>query len=97
MNYSMLQTEISEGIATIRMNRPEVHNAFDDALIAALTAELCRLDQLSEARVIVLAANGKSFSAGADLNWISAWRSIPAKRISGTPWFSQTSCVRSMA
>ena len=66
----MLQTEISEGIATIRMNRPEVHNAFDDALIAALTAELCRLDQLSEARVIVLAANGKSFSAGADLNWM---------------------------
>jgi len=66
----MLQTEISEGIATIRMNRPEVHNAFDDVLIAALTAELRRLDELPEARVIVLAANGKSFSAGADLNWM---------------------------
>ena len=66
----MLQTEIKNGVATIRMNRPEVHNAFDDALIAAMTAELRRLDQLPEARVIVLAANGKSFSAGADLNWM---------------------------
>ncbi|MEO8007899.1 MAG: enoyl-CoA hydratase-related protein, partial [Betaproteobacteria bacterium] len=66
----MLQTEIRESVATIRMNRPDVHNAFDDVLIAALTAELCRLDPLPEARVIVLAANGKSFSAGADLNWM---------------------------
>ncbi|MBC8007261.1 MAG: enoyl-CoA hydratase/isomerase family protein [Prolixibacteraceae bacterium] len=70
MNLVMLQTEIKDGVATIRMNRPEVHNAFDDALIAALTAELRRLDKLLEARVIVLAANGKSFSAGADLNWM---------------------------
>ena len=66
----MLQTEIRDGVATMRMNRPDVHNAFDDALIAALTAELRRLDQLPEARVIVLAANGKSFCAGADLNWM---------------------------
>jgi methylglutaconyl-CoA hydratase len=70
MNQDTLQTAISEGVATICMNRPDVHNAFDDVLIAALTAELRRLDQLSEARVIVLAANGKSFSAGADLNWM---------------------------
>ena len=66
----MLQTEIKDGVATIRMNRPDVHNAFDDILIAALTAELRRLDQLPEARVIVLAANGKSFSSGADLDWM---------------------------
>ena len=66
----MLQTEVKEGVGTIRMNRPDVHNAFDDVLIAALTAELRRLEQWREARVIVLAANGKSFSAGADLNWM---------------------------
>lgn len=70
MNQDTLQTEIRDGVATIRMNRPDVHNAFDDALIAALTAELRRLEQLPQARVIVLAANGKSFSAGADLNWM---------------------------
>ncbi len=66
----MLQTDIREGIATIRMNRPDVHNAFDDVLIAALTAELRRLDGLPEIRVVVLAANGKSFSSGADLGWM---------------------------
>jgi methylglutaconyl-CoA hydratase len=70
MNQGMLQTEINDGVATIRMNRPEVHNAFDDALIAALTSELRRLDRSLLARIIVLAANGKSFSAGADLNWM---------------------------
>ena len=66
----MVQSEFRDGVATIRMNRPDVHNAFDDVLIAALTAELRRLDQLPEARVIVLAASGKSFSTGADLNWM---------------------------
>jgi methylglutaconyl-CoA hydratase len=66
----MLQTEIQRGIATVRMNRPDVHNAFDDHLIAELTTELRRLDQAPEVRVVVLAANGKSFSAGADLNWM---------------------------
>ena len=70
MTPQVLLTEISNGVATILMNRPDVHNAFDDVLIAALTAELTRLGQLAGARVIVLAANGKSFSAGADLNWM---------------------------
>lgn len=66
----MLSTEFDGGIATVWMNRPDVHNAFDDALIAGLTAELKRLDALPEARIVVLAASGKSFSAGADLNWM---------------------------
>jgi methylglutaconyl-CoA hydratase len=70
MNHEMLQTGIKDGVATVRMNRPDVHNAFDDTLIAGLTAELRRLDGLAEARIIVLAANGKSFSAGADLGWM---------------------------
>ncbi len=47
-----------------------MHNAFDDALIAALTAELRRFDELPEVRVVVLAASGKSFSSGADLGWM---------------------------
>ena len=70
MSQDPLQTDINQGVGTIRMNRPDVHNAFDDVLIAALSAELRRLDGLPEARVIVLAASGKSFSAGADLNWM---------------------------
>ncbi len=57
-------------VATLTLARAELHNAFDDALIAALTAEIARLGAIPELRTIVLAAEGKSFSAGADLNWM---------------------------
>ena len=61
---------ISSGVATITMQRAEVHNAFDETLIASLTQTLKVVDQDSAVRVVVLAAAGKSFSAGADLNWM---------------------------
>jgi len=59
-------------IATITLNRANVHNAFDDALIADLTTALvdCELD--ANVRVVVLTGSGASFSAGADLNWMRA-------------------------
>lgn len=63
-------TEVSDGIATVILNRPEIHNAFDDALIRRLTLEFQGLGQNPAVRVVVLAAEGKSFSAGADLNWM---------------------------
>jgi len=59
------------GVARLTLDRPEVHNAFDDALINELNAHLERLHALakrSEVRVVVLASDGKHFSAGADLN-----------------------------
>ena len=69
--HANLLTEIdARGLATVTMNRPELHNAFDDLLIAALTRELRRLDTDPQVRVVLLAASGKSFSAGADLNWM---------------------------
>ena len=52
------------------MNRPELHNAFDDSLIAALTVALRQLEADPAVRLVFLAASGKSFSAGADLNWM---------------------------
>jgi methylglutaconyl-CoA hydratase len=70
MPQDALQIDIKDAVATLRLNRPDVHNAFDDVLIAALTAELRRIDLLPQVRVIVLAASGTSFSAGADLNWM---------------------------
>lgn len=71
MTTETILTNIDErGIATITMNRPELHNAFDDAFIAALTGELRRLEADDSVRVVILAASGKSFSAGADLSWM---------------------------
>lgn len=66
-----LSTLDDRGVATVTLDRPKVHNAFDDALIAALTAEFKRLAADPAVRMVVLAANGKSFSAGADLGWMS--------------------------
>jgi len=59
-----------DGVATVAMNRPEVHNAFNDKVIADLTAAFDRLGRAPEVRCIVLRGNGKSFSAGADLTWM---------------------------
>lgn len=58
------------GVATITLNRPEVHNAFDDALIETLTSALERSNDDNAVRVVMLSANGKTFSAGADLRWM---------------------------
>lgn len=60
----------AEGRATVTLNRPDVHNAFDDKLIALLTRELDALDHNPTVGVVVLAAAGKSFCAGADLKWM---------------------------
>ncbi|MCW4148222.1 enoyl-CoA hydratase/isomerase family protein [Halomonas sp. 18H] len=71
MAYSTLMIE--KGVARLTLNRPEVHNAFDDSLIAELNEHLNRLHVLAEAgevRAVVLGSEGKSFSAGADLNWM---------------------------
>jgi len=71
MSIAALISEVDEyGRATITLNRPEMHNAFDDTLINALTEELKRLERDLGVRVIMLAARGKSFSSGADLNWM---------------------------
>lgn len=68
---ALLVTIDNRGVAEVRLNRPELHNAFDDALIAELTESLQRLNDNPRVRALVLASNGKSFSAGADLNWMA--------------------------
>lgn len=55
---------------TVTLNRPEVRNAFNDEVIAELTAVFLALSEREEVRCIVLAAAGTSFCAGADLNWM---------------------------
>ncbi|SLN40748.1 enoyl-CoA hydratase/isomerase family protein [Oceanibacterium hippocampi] len=59
-----------EGVATVTLNRPEVHNAFNDEVIEKLTEIFEDLANQSGIRVVILASGGKSFSAGADLKWM---------------------------
>jgi methylglutaconyl-CoA hydratase len=71
MTDSPLITDIDgRGVATVTLNRPHVHNAFDADLIARLGVEFGKLHEDPDIRVVVLTGNGKSFSAGADLNWM---------------------------
>lgn len=69
MTASLLQ-DTAAGVARVRLNRPELHNAFDAALIAALTEALHTLGSDPTVRVVVLEGAGASFSAGADLHWM---------------------------
>ena len=57
-------------IGLVTMNRPERHNAFDDALITELTDAFRSMEAEDSIRIVVLSGTGKSFSAGADLNWM---------------------------
>lgn len=59
-------------VARVTLNRPEVRNAFNETLIAELTGSFNALGQRDDLRAIVLAAEGKAFCAGADLNWMQA-------------------------
>ncbi|MGB0625970.1 MAG: enoyl-CoA hydratase/isomerase family protein [Alphaproteobacteria bacterium] len=70
MSSDAIRLEISGGVARITMARPEKHNAFDDVLIADLTDAFERAGTDDAVRVVVLEAEGKSFSAGADLGWM---------------------------
>ena len=68
MSHVLTETDGPIGIVTL--NNPDKHNAFDDKLIVDLTRALGALDTNQEIRIVVLSAAGKSFSAGADLNWM---------------------------
>ena len=66
----MLEIRREDGVARVTLNRPELRNAFDDALIAKLSSAFAELGTDGSVRVVVLAGNGPAFCAGADLNWM---------------------------
>ena len=70
MNATPLLVERQGAVATLTLNRPAVHNAFDDTLIAVMTETFLRLNDDPGVRVLVLQGAGASFCAGADLNWM---------------------------
>src|SRR5262245_21598502 len=67
----MIKVEIHQQIARVILDRPDVHNALNDELLGALHDTFMDLGGRANVRAIILAGNGKSFCAGADLNWMS--------------------------
>ncbi len=78
LNPSIIVNKDKNGVARITLNRPELHNTFDDYVIKELTNAIDQITQDERIRILVLDATGKSFSAGADLNWM--------KRMAGYSW-----------
>jgi methylglutaconyl-CoA hydratase len=66
------------GVATVTLNRPEVNNAYDGALVAALAGGLRRLAATAGMRLVVLRGNGRHFQAGADLAFLRHLSAAPA-------------------
>lgn len=75
VSATVLVDVAANGVATVTMNRASVHNAFNEHVIADLTAAFRRVGEDAGVRVVLLRGAGRSFSAGADLDWM--------KRISG--------------
>ena len=69
-SYTALEVDVRNAVALITLNRPEVHNAFDQTLIAELTDALLATGTDENVRAVVLLGAGESFCAGADLNWM---------------------------
>src|SRR5437660_8534672 len=67
---NMLKIDVHNSVAFVLLDRPSVHNAFNDELVRQITDAFTELGRRDDVRVIVLRANGKSFCAGADLNWM---------------------------
>ncbi len=70
MSEQQILYKVENNVATITMNRPALHNAFDETVIADLIKAFVKAGADESVRVVVLRGNGKSFSAGGDLNWM---------------------------
>jgi methylglutaconyl-CoA hydratase len=70
MTQTLAVTRRAPGVAQVTMSRAAVFNAFDEAMIAELDAAFAQLGRDAGVRAIVLAGDGKHFSAGADLQWM---------------------------
>ncbi len=65
-----VQTAVADRVAVVTINRPELHNAFNEVVITELTAAMNAAGDDPDVRVVVLRTEGKSFCAGADVNWM---------------------------
>lgn len=72
MEYTTIKLEIADSIARVTFCRPEIHNAFNSVVITEMAEIFSRLEKDDDVRVVVLTGEGKSFCAGADLNWMKS-------------------------
>jgi len=80
MTYQTLETARDGAVLHVRLNRPDVRNAFNGTVVDELLAAFAAADRDADARVVVLSGNGKSFSAGADLGWMQEQAALPEEQ-----------------
>jgi methylglutaconyl-CoA hydratase len=68
--YQTIQFEITGDTGTVWLNRPEIHNAFNEVMISEVLDIFTKVNTMPELRVVLLRGRGKSFCAGADLHWM---------------------------
>ena len=69
-DFQYLSCALNSGVGEMVLNRADKHNAFDEVMIREMIAALNHFASNDDCQVLVLKANGKNFSAGADLNWM---------------------------
>ncbi len=70
LGFETLILKIQNAIGNVILNRPDIHNAFNDKMIEELSRVFDEIDKSNEIRAVILSGEGKSFCAGADLNWM---------------------------
>jgi len=72
MKYDTIEVQKNKDVVTVLLNRPDVHNAMNEQLMKELTVCFKELTNDDSIRIIILTGEGKSFCAGADLNWMKS-------------------------
>jgi methylglutaconyl-CoA hydratase len=70
LNYKTIEFELKGDLGIVWLNRPEIHNAFNEVMISELLDVFQHVNKMDEVRIVMLRGRGKSFCAGADLNWM---------------------------
>lgn len=90
MTATVLHSVDSRGVATVTLNRPQLNNAYDEALLDGVLAAIDTLGSIDGLRVVVVEGAGRHFQAGADLDWLqrvskqSAQRNLEASHLTAT-------------
>ena len=70
MTFTTIEFEKKNDLGIVWLNRPEIHNAFNEVMISEIIACFEAINEMDDIRIAILRGRGKSFCAGADLNWM---------------------------